>query len=240
MRNIIEQGSQWQKQLYISFVNFEKAFGSVHRESMCLVLRSYEILQYFAQLIQSFHSNFSCSVGGNDIWFEVKTGVRQSCVMSALLFNLTIDWVMRCTTEAKTKGIKWTHFFTLNDLDFANDRALISYTHCHTQDKTDKLFSIDQQVGLKISQKKTEVMTINVLSPTPVQLDKHDLCSTDQFTYFGSILIIYGGAEKDIKSRLKKVRNAFRSMMTLWKFSQYTVNTKVKLYKTCILSVLLY
>ena len=83
-------------------------------------------------------------------------------------------------------------------------------------------------------------MTINVPSPTPVQFDKQDLCSTDKFTYLGSILSIDGGAEKDVKSRLNKERNAFRSMTTVWKFSQYTVNTKIKLYKSCILPVLLY
>ena len=38
--------------------------------------------------------------------------------MSALLFNLTIDWVMTRTTEAETEGIRWTPFFTLNDFDF--------------------------------------------------------------------------------------------------------------------------
>ena len=102
------------------------------------------------------------------------------------------------------------------------------------------LFFIGQQVGLKISQKKTEIMTINLPSPTPVQLDKQDLCNTDKFTYLGSILSIDGGAEKDIRSRLNKARNAFRSMGTVWKSSQYTVNTKIKLYKTCILPVLLY
>ena len=67
------------------------------------------------------------------------------------------------------------------------------------QDKTNKLFSIGQQFGLKISQKKTEVMTINVPSPTPVQFDKQDLCSRDKFTYLGRNLNKNGGLAKNIK-----------------------------------------
>ena len=39
-------------------------------------------------------------------------------------------------------------FFTLDDLDFADDIALDSHTHRYMQDKTDTRFSIDQQVGL--------------------------------------------------------------------------------------------
>ena len=95
--------------------------------------------------------------------------------------------------------IRWTPFFTLNDLDFADNLALISHTYRHMQDITDKLFSTNQQVRLKISQKKTEVMTINVPSPTPVQFEKQNICSTDEFAYHGSILSIDGGAKKILK-----------------------------------------
>ena len=158
--------------------------------------------------------------------FEVKTRVKQGCVMSELLFNPTSDWVRHRNTECEAERIRRTPFFTLDDLDFADDLALISHTH--------------MQVGLKISQKKTEVMTTNVPSPTPVQFDKQDFCSTYKFTYHGSILSVEGGAEKNIKSRLNKARNSFRSMTTVWKSSQYTVNTKIKLQKTCVLPVLLY
>ena len=34
LRNIIEQVVEWQATLYITFVDFEKAFNSVHRGSM--------------------------------------------------------------------------------------------------------------------------------------------------------------------------------------------------------------
>ena len=53
------------------------------------------------QIIKSLYHNFSCNVGNSSLNFQVKTGVHQGCVMSAVLFNLVIDWVMLRTTWAK-------------------------------------------------------------------------------------------------------------------------------------------
>lgn len=71
--------------------------------------------------------------------------------MSALFFNIVIDWVMRRTTENQPRGIRWTLLSTLEDLDFADDLALVSHTHQHMQEKTSRLSTFAQQVSLKIS-----------------------------------------------------------------------------------------
>ena len=42
--------------------------------------------------------------GKQQLNFQVKTGGRQGCVMSAVLFNLVIDRVMQHTTETSQKG----------------------------------------------------------------------------------------------------------------------------------------
>ena len=71
------------------------------------ILRAYGIQQQIVLLImiKSFYNNFTCKVGNSYHSFQEKTGVRQSFVMSAFLFNITIDWVMRRTTEDKTRGM---------------------------------------------------------------------------------------------------------------------------------------
>ena len=117
--------------MYVNFVDFEKAFDSIHRDSLWSILRHYGLPSKLVHLIKSFYWNFRCSVGHSDTFFEVKTGVRQGCVMSAILFNLVIDWVMRRTTEDTPRGIRWSLFTTLDDLDFADDLALLSHTHQH-------------------------------------------------------------------------------------------------------------
>lgn len=92
--------------------------------------------------------------------YNVETGVRPGCVTSALLFKLVIDWVMRKTTENSQRGFRSCLFSTLEDLNFAGDLVLLSDMHLHNQEKTNRLQADGQQVGLRISTKKTETMTL--------------------------------------------------------------------------------
>ncbi|KAI4896154.1 hypothetical protein NFI96_009623 [Prochilodus magdalenae] len=240
LRNIIEQCTEWQRQLYINFVDFQKAFDSIHRESLWRILRAYGIPMEIVLLIKSFYANFSCCVGNSDIYFEVGTGVRQGCVMSSLLFNLVIDWVMRHTTEDEPRGIRWTLSTNLEDLDFADDLALLSHTHRHMQEKTTRLNTFAQQVGLHISRTKTEVMTLNTTNTTPISIEGEDLPMVESFTYLGSMVKQDGGAGRDIQSRLSKARGIFCSLSNIWKTTQYSIRIKLRLYQSLVLSTLLY
>ena len=149
LRNIIEQCTEWHRQLYINFVDFHKAFGSINRKSLWRILRAYGIPKEIAELIKSFfYNNCTCSVGYSNTWFAVERGERQGSVMSALLFNLIIDWVMNTTTEDAARGIRWNISSTLEDLDFADDLALLSHTHHHLQEKTNRLSNFANQVGI--------------------------------------------------------------------------------------------
>ena len=56
----------------------------------------------------------------------------------------------------------------------------------------------------------------------------------------GSTLRHDGGAGSNIRNRLNKARNAVRMLIDLWKSSQYSTKTKLRLYQSCISSTLLY
>ena len=67
--------------------------------------------------------------------FDVKTGVKQGCLLSPFLFLLAIDYIMRESTEGKRNGIQGTMWQQLDDLYFADDIALISSTLQQMQEK---------------------------------------------------------------------------------------------------------
>lgn len=91
LRNIIEQVNEWQATLYLNFIDFEKAFDSVHRESMWIIMSKYGIPEKITKMVRLFYEDFECAVedqGETCSWFKVKTEVKQGCNMSGFLFLL--------------------------------------------------------------------------------------------------------------------------------------------------------
>lgn len=77
-----------------------------------VVLRNYGIPGKIVHLIKQFYTNFSSTINSEaDTSFLVKSGVRQGCVMSSVLFIIAIDWVMRTTPAESIK--QWTEMDTL-------------------------------------------------------------------------------------------------------------------------------
>jgi hypothetical protein len=142
---------EWNSPLYINFVDYEKAFDSLDRQTLWKLLRHYGVPQKFVSLIQNSYEGMSCRVvhdGQLTERFNVKTGVRQSCLLSPCLFLLAIDWIMKTITKGKRNGIQWTLLNQLDDLDFADDLALLSYNHQQMQEKTTLLCETLAQLGL--------------------------------------------------------------------------------------------
>jgi len=109
LRNIIEQSIEWQSTLCVNFIEYEKALDSVHTDRLWLIMRSYGIPSKIINMVKAVYNDFECAVvDGEDTmeWFKIKTGVKQGCNMSGLLFLLVVDWVMRHTLLQGNIGIR--------------------------------------------------------------------------------------------------------------------------------------
>ena len=244
LRNIIEQCLEWNAPLFISFIDFRKAFDSVHRVSLWNILQHYGLPGKIVALIKLFYEKFECSVlldNSVSESFPVNSGVRQGCILSPLLFVILIDWIMKRTTHDQARGIQWTMFTKLEDLDFADDIALLSTTRSQMQTKMERLKNFAQQTGLVINKKKTEAMMVNVSPETPpLSLNGELITSVEDFTYLGSVISKDNGAQKDIQARLNKARGAFARLRPIWKSKTYSHKTKMHIYNSNVKIVLLY
>ena len=243
LRNIIEQVVEWQSTLYVTFVDFEKAFDSVHRESLWKIMASYGIPAKLLRIVKILYEDSECAVlddGEESEWFKVKTGVKQGDVMSGFIFLIVVDWIMRNATGENSTGIRWKFTSNLEDLDFADDIALLSSNIRHMQTKVDNVYTYAAKTGLKINSKKTEVLRINSKVNTRITIGDKVLNEVEKFTYLGATVSNQGGGSEDIRNRINKARVSFMKLRPVWNSSKYSLQTKIRLYNSLVKSVLLY
>ena len=75
-------------------------------------------------IISLFYSDYTCCIQNSRLSFAVNSGVRQGRVMSAFLFIMAIDWLMKTVIGQKQTGIRSPLFSVLEDLEFADGKAL--------------------------------------------------------------------------------------------------------------------
>ncbi|VDP04680.1 unnamed protein product [Schistosoma margrebowiei] len=90
LRIIVGQSVGWISSLYINFIDCEKAFDSMDRTTLWKLLRHYGVPQKIVNIIQSSYDGLHCKIvhrGQLTKSFEVKTGVRQGCLLSPFLIS---------------------------------------------------------------------------------------------------------------------------------------------------------
>ena len=172
--------------------------------------------------------------------FEVKTGVRQGCLLSLFLFLLVIDWTMKTTTTGRNNGIQWTLWTQLDDLDFADDLALLSHNHIQMQDKTTLLETTSAGTGLKINRKETKLIKMNTTANVPVTAGGEPIRQVESFFYLRSVIDQQGGTDRDITARISKARATFVMLKNIWASGGISMRTKLCIFNSNVKSVLLY
>ena len=243
LRIIVEQSVEWNSSLYVNFIDYEKAFDSVDRRTLWKLLRHYGVPEKIVNIIQNSYDGLQCKVmhGGQlTDAFPVRTGVRQGCLLSPFLFLLVIDWIMKNSTSEGKYGIQWTSQNQLDDLDFADDLALLSHTHEQMQMKTANVAAASASIGLHIHKGKSKILKCNTENTNPITLDGETLEEVETFTYLGSIIDEQGGSNTDVRARFGKSRTAFLQLKNIWNSKQLSTNFKVRIFNTNVKTVLLY
>ena len=129
---------------------------------------------------------------------------------------------MRQATINRKNGIQWTLLEQLDDLDFADDIALLSHNQQQMQDKLTQVEKTAAETDLIISTKKTKVFKANTNNQVNLNVNSTSLEEVDNYTNIGSVVDNTGGSDLDIlKTRIGKARTAFRMMGTI------SLNTRI-------------
>ena len=214
LRIVVEQSTEYQTPLYLSFVDFEKAFDSLRRDTMWRALKQFGIPSKIINIIRVIYKEYKCQViheGKITKPFNVKTGVRQGCLLSPIIFIMVLDGVMRKSTK-KPRGIQWSLTERLEDIDFADDLCLMSHRLIDMKEKMEELSKEGKKVGLKINESKTKEMRINSKNQEELLVDGKVIEQVEQFQYLGSLVSKNGGTDEDVQQRIRKAKGAFAQL----------------------------
>ena len=100
--------------------------------------------------------------------------------------------------------IRWNFTSKLEELDFADDIALISSCYAHMQTKIRQLNQFAARSGLRINKKKAQVLRINSRCENIVLIDDQELKEVDKFNFLGANVSKQGGGGENIVNIIRK------------------------------------
>jgi exonuclease III len=249
LRRIMEGFQDYQLPLTLTFIDFKKAFDSINRKVMFAVLRHYGIPEAVVNAISALYNNSKSAVmvdGSISDPFNVSTGVLQGDVLAPFLFIVLVDFLLKkATSDPDLDSGVVTHprrsrrypAQVLNDLDFADDIALLESTTSRAQLQLTKTAAAAKDLGLTISVSKTEYMTANCHPHPTLTVYGEPIKHVTDFKYLGSKM---ASTASDLKRRKALAWCAFWKLEHLWKSSLLSIPAKVKLFRTTCVTILLY
>ena len=248
IRRILEGVRAKNLQATLLFVDFTKAFDSLHRGKMELILLAYGLPKETVAAIMILYKNKNTKVkvrspDGDTEYFDIVAGVLQGDTLAPYLFIICLDYVLRASIdkirengfELTKKRSKRYPTKTITDADYADDLVLLANTPNQAETLLHSLERAAAGIGLHVNAHKTEYMCYNQTGNITT-LDGASLRLVDKFTYLGSSV---SSTENDIDTRLTKAWTAIDRLSIIWK-SDLTDEMKRSFFQAAVESILLY
>ena len=198
MRITMEEYREAQTDLHLVFIDLEKAFNPVPRDLIWVAFRSFNVPEAYVRMIQDMYNGATTKVrctAGESMEFPVNVGVHQGSVLSPLLFNTIMSYLLTLVSD----GLEIS-------LLFADDIVLGSKDMAALQIVLTKWCNILEDHGLRISIPKTESLCCPFADPTrpapDIYIKGENLKPCEKFKYLGSMVNWKANCNDDINHRI--------------------------------------
>ena len=263
VRQLQEKCHEQNQPLYLAFIDLTKAFDLVSRSGLFSILEKIGCPPRLLAIVESFHRDMQSTVcynGATSEPFPISSGVKQGCVLAPTLFGIFFSMLLsyafsdnndgvylhtrsdgRLFNLARLRAKTKVRSVTIREALFADDAALATHTEAALQQLVDRLAHACNEFGLTISLKKTEVMAQGTDSPPAIHIGDYSLNTVGQFQYLGSTIASNMSLEPEINARIAKAMGVMSKLQKrVWSNNNLTDNTKMQVYRACVLSTLLY
>ena len=241
LRWIMERSREFQRPIYMCFIDYSKAFDCVDHPTLWNMMREMGIPAHMIQVIRSLYIGQKARVrteSGVTESFDIGKGVRQGCILSPYLFNLYSEYIMRQADLGELEiGVR-IGGRKINNLRYADDTTLLAESKADLLQLLEKVKQQSIKAGLHLNFKKTKVMATEDLDEFLLDGKKIDIVG--DFIFLGSKIQNSGRCEGEIIRRLALGRAAMTGLNKIWRDKNITTETKSRIVNALVFPVVMY
>ena len=126
---IIKKAREFQKNIYLCFIDYAKAFDYVDHNKLWKFLKEMGIPDHLTCLLRNLYAGQETTVRtghGTTDWFQIGKGVRQGYILLPCLFNFYAEYIIgNAGLEEAEAGIKIAGR-NVNNLRYADETTLVA------------------------------------------------------------------------------------------------------------------
>ena len=243
LRTIMERATEVQKDLYLCFIDYSKAFDKVKHSNLFNILQRLNCDGRDLRVLRNLYWEQEAAIRIDNEYSEYKPicrGVRQGCVLSPDLFNIYSEMILR--NIGQHEGIT-VGGYNINNLRYADDTILIADSEEKLQDIVTTVTKESENKGLQLNAKKTECMVISKRPDSPicnVSCKGKRIQQVNTFRYLGFTITPNAKCAFEIKKRIALSKDTFTNKKTIFTNRNIKLNTKFNTMKAYVWSILLY
>lgn len=243
---LIQNCRDVRKDIFMCFVEYEKAFDRVQHEKLINILRRTDVDEKDIRCIGKLYWHQSAHIKTTDFTTEdilIQRGVRQGCVLSPLLFNMYSESIFDEALGNEPLGIK-VNGVCISNIRYADDTILLGNSVEELQQILDKINNISKEHGLAINAKKTKFMIVSrdnaPYDDARLRVDNKNLERVSKYKYLGSWLHQDWNPDREIRCRIEMARSAFYKYKNILTCRDLNIELRMRYAKCYVWSVLLY
>lgn len=230
--------------LHLCFIDYNKAFDKIRHDRLIQLLQEKKLDTRDTRIIANLYYNQKAVVQIDNTTskkIEIRRGVRQGCVLSATLFNIYAEEIMRKALEDETVGVK-VNGIAINNIRYADDTVLVATNLVDLQRLINKVTIASEEWGLSLNTKKTKYMVMTKTTQGNGSLYVHNepIEEVMKFNYLGTTINQNNNSSMEIKSRIAKARTTFMRMRKALCGKDLSLELKARLTSCYVHSILLY
>src|SRR5574342_910846 len=187
IRWIIKKAREFQKNIYLCFIDYAKAFDCVDHNKLWTIMKEMGIPDHLTCLLRNLYAGQEATIRighGTTDWFQIGKRVHQGCILSPCLFHLYAEYIMRnAGLDEAQAGIKIARR-NINNLRYVDDTTLMAESEEERKSLLMKVKEESEKVGIKLNIQKMKIMASGSISSW--EIDGETVETVSDFVFMDS------------------------------------------------------